>query len=136
MHFQFDVSPVASPAPESTPGTASEMANLLRQILEVQREQLTQLRAAAAAQDAGARWRAFVARWRQDFPDLPEACRQAVPVLERSYGKLMEDLTNYLSENGPETLEDDFSLQEFLDRFGMRLAQLGSILNLVAPLAE
>jgi hypothetical protein len=27
-------------------------------------------------------------------------------------------------------------VQEFLDRYGMRLAQLGTILNLVAPLAE
>jgi hypothetical protein len=27
-------------------------------------------------------------------------------------------------------------LQDFLDRYGMRLAQLGTILNLVGPLAE
>ena len=34
------------------------------------------------------------------------------------------------------TLDTDFALQEFLDKYGMRLAQLGTILNLVAPLAE
>jgi hypothetical protein len=27
-------------------------------------------------------------------------------------------------------------LQDFLDRYGLRLGQLGNILNLVAPLAE
>ena len=27
-------------------------------------------------------------------------------------------------------------MQEFLDRYGMRLAQLGTILNLVGPLAD
>ena len=28
-------------------------------------------------------------RWRDDFSDLPEACRQSVPILERTYGKLI-----------------------------------------------
>ena len=36
----------------------------------------------------------------------------------------------------PVAIDNDFALQEFLDRYGMRLAQLGTILNLVAPLAE
>ncbi len=136
MHFQFDVSPVGFPAPEAASAATSDLADLLRQLLEVQREQLAHVRAAAAAQDAGARWRAFVARWRQDFPDLPDACRQSVPILERTYGKLIAELTEHLCQNGSDALDNEFSLQEFLDRFGMRLAQLGTILNLVAPLAE
>jgi hypothetical protein len=136
MHFQFDVSPVAFPSPESASASAGETADLLRQLLEVQREQLAHLRAVAAAQDAGARWRAFVARWRQDFPDLPDTCRQSIPILERTYGKLIAELTEYLCQNGNDALDNEFSLQEFLDRFGMRLAQLGTLLNLVAPLAE
>jgi hypothetical protein len=136
MHFQFDVSPVAFPSAESSPAAASEAADLLRQILEVQREQLAYLRASAAAQDAGARWRAFVARWREDFPDLSDACRQSVPILERTYGKLIAELTEHLCQNGNDALDNEFALQEFLDRFGMRLAQLGTLLNLVAPLAE
>src|SRR5262245_23358979 len=136
MHFQYDISPVASPPPEAAPASTAEMVGLLRQLLEVQREQLAQLRAAAAAQDAGARWRAFVARWREDFPDLSDACRQSVPILERTYGKMIAELTEHLCQNGSDALDNEFALQEFLDRFGMRLAQLGTILNLVAPLAE
>jgi hypothetical protein len=58
-----------------------------------------------------------------------------VPILERSYGKLIEELTEFLSQGG-DALDTEFGLQEFLDRYGMRLAQLGTILNLVAPLAE
>ena len=38
--------------------------------------------------------------------------------------------------NGDDPPDNDFALQEFLDRYGMRLAQLGTIINLVAPLAE
>ncbi len=139
MTFQIDVFS-ATAAPQQTqaaPAAAnSETVDLLRQILEVQREQLTHLQASSAAHDTSSRWRAFLARWREDFSDLPTACRETVPILERTYGKLITELTDHLRQNGDDALESDFALQEFLDRYGMRLAQLGTILNLVAPLAE
>lgn len=102
----------------------------------MQKEQLTQLRASAAAHDMGSRWRAFLNRWQEEFPDLPTACKKALPTLERTYGQLIADLAEHLCQNGHDALDTDFTLQEFLDRYGMRLAQLGTILNLVAPLAE
>jgi hypothetical protein len=108
--------------------------DLLRQMLEVQREQLAYQRAAAAAHDMTARWRAFLARWQHEFPDLSDNCRRALPSLEKCYGQMISDLTDRLSDD--EALDNDFAVQEFLDRYGMRLAQLGTILNLVAPLAE
>ncbi len=137
MNFQIDVSsttPVPAEPPTSPPPNSSEVVELLRQILEVQREQLAHQRAAAAAHDMTARWRAFLARWQHEFPDLSDGCRRAIPLLERSYGQLISDLTDRLGDE--EALDNDFALQEFLDRYGMRLAQLGTILNLVAPLAE
>jgi len=138
MTFQFEVTPsvVFPPAERQAAAPVPETVELLRQILEVQREQLTQLRASAAAHDTGARWRAFLTRWQQDFPGLADACRKSLPQLERSYGSLIAELTEHLCQNGTDALDTDFALQEFLDRYGMRLAQLGTILNLVAPLAE
>jgi hypothetical protein len=136
MHFQFDMSAVAFPVPEAAPNSATEIHDLLRQMLEVQREQLAQLRTFLGAHDGGARWRAFLERWRQDFADLPKSCREALPILERCYGKLIAELAEQLCQNGSDALENDFALQEFLDRYGMRLTQLGTILNLVAPFAE
>ncbi len=109
---------------------------MLRQILEVQREQLAQLRASAAAHDASSRWRAFLARWQDDFPELSEGCRTALPILERAYSALIAELADHLKQNGPNALDNEFSLGEFLDRYGMRLGQLGSVLSLVAFLAE
>ena len=138
MNFQIDVSsalPSTTPEPPAPPAAAPEVVDLLRQILEVQREQLAYQRAAAAAHDMTARWRAFLSRWQEDFPDLADSCRRAVPHLERCYGQLLRELTERLTEED-QGLDNDFALQEFLDRFGMRLAQLGTILNLVAPLAE
>ena len=139
MNFQIDVSstmpPPAAEAAPPPPAAVPETVDLLRQILEVQREQLAYQRAAAAAHDMTARWRAFLSRWQGEFPGLSEGCKKAMPLLERSYGHLIQELTVRLDDDGYE-LENEFSLQEFLDRYGMRLAQLGTILNLVAPLAE
>jgi hypothetical protein len=135
---QFDVTPFASApveAPREVPA-GFESVDLLRQMLEIQREQLALARAAAAAHDAGARWRAFLARWRQDFPEISDSCKEALMVLEKSYAALMAELVEQLRQDGTSALETDFALQEFLDKYGMRLTQLGTILNLVAPLAE
>jgi hypothetical protein len=137
MQFQFNVTPMTPPSAPEAPGVPhAENAELLRQILEVQRQQLTLMQASAAAHDAASRWRAFLTRWRGDFPELGESCRLILPVLERTYGALINDLADHLRQNGNAALDNDFALQEFLDRYGMRLAQLGTILNLVAPLAE
>jgi hypothetical protein len=138
MNFQIDVSsavPCPPAEPPATSASVSETVDLLRQLLEVQREQLAHQRAAAAAHDMTARWRAFLTRWQQDFPDLGDSCRKILPQLERCYGQMIHDLTEKLNED-EHGLDNEFALQEFLDRFGMRLAQLGTILNLVAPLAE
>lgn len=132
MHFQFEVTPV-TPIPVPEPSPAVAQVEILRQILDVQKEQLKQLR---ASHDMGGRWRAFLNRWQDEFPDLAVACRMALPAIERAYGKLMADLTDTVCQDDGDALDTDFALQEFLDRYGMRLAQLGTILNLVGPLAE
>lgn len=136
MQFQYDVSPKPGPAgpPVAEPVPASETADLLRQLLEVQREQLALQKTAAQAHDTGSRWRAFLARWQNDFPELPEGCRHALPILERSYGSLVNELADHLRQNG--SLDNEFTLNEFLDRYGMRLSQLGTLLSVVAFLAE
>jgi hypothetical protein len=139
MQFQIDVTSTSAPHPVADPSaspSSSEAVDLLRQLIEVQREQLSYQKAALQAHDTSARWRSFLSRWKEDFPDLSEACRQALPTLERSYGQLIVELTGHLNEQDNDALDNDFALQEFLDRYGMRLAQLGTILNLVGPLAD
>jgi hypothetical protein len=135
MHFQFDMSATSYPIPAQA-APSGDIPDLLRQMLDVQRDQLVQMRTLLAAHDGAARWRAFLARYRRDFPDLSQACRQALPVLERLYGRQIAELSEYLCQNGADMLENEFAFQEFLDRYGMRLTQLGTLLNLVAPFAE
>ena len=135
MHFQFDMSTVSFPPLDAAPANLRGPGSSPPDARSAARA-TGELRAFLGAHDGGARWRAFLERWRQDFADLPQACREALPILERSYGKLIAELTEQLCQNGSDALENDFALQEFLDRYGMRLTQLGTILNLVAPFAE
>jgi hypothetical protein len=119
-----------------------ETNELLRQLIALQQEQLATLKAGQqadqahrAGQDAGARWRAFLARWDADFPGIGGACKQVLPQLERAYLSLIRDVTDKLLAD-PEALDDEFALSEFLDRYGMRLGQLGNVIGQLAPLAD
>ena len=118
------------------PGVAAaEMTELLRQTLDVQREQLHVLKVQAAAQDSGARWKSFLARWQSEFPDIGAACKQVLPAVERAYLTLIHDLTERLRD-GEEGIDNEFLLGEFLDRYGIRLGQLGAVLSQLGPLAD
>ncbi len=133
FNFQIESAPVTPASSPPTPGFPPEVVDLLKQLVDLQREQLQFLR---AAHDSGARWRAFLTRWQEQFPTLGQDCRAALPTLEQCYGRLLNELTEHLSGQEDEPLDNDFALQDFLDRHGMRLSQLGTILNLVAPLAD
>jgi hypothetical protein len=138
MHFQFEVASAATgqtATPQTVPLT-NDAAELLRQILEVQREQLHLTRQRLAAQDQGGKWRNVLARWQDDFAELPRACRVVLPQLERAYIALIADLAENLRARDDDALDNEFALGDFLDRYGARLHQLGAILHLVGPLAE
>jgi hypothetical protein len=136
MHFQFEVTQpqpgVATPAG----GPGSDPAELLRQLLDVQREQLALMRALVSAHDAGSRWRAVLARFQKDFPGLPADCKQILPNLERAYVDLVSELTTNLQQQGDGALENEFTLADFLDRYGQRLGQVVTLLSVVTPLAD
>lgn len=136
MNFSFDVSapiqPPQQPVPTEVP---ADVLELLRQILEVQKEQYALTRAVAIANDPSHRWRHFLARWHSEYPEVPNDCKKVLPHIERAYMDLMRDLTEKLTED-PDAIDNEFTLGEFLDRYGMKLNQLGTILNMVTPLAE
>src|SRR5258708_1207391 len=125
MHFQFEVSsPLAASSANSGGLPAGSWTDLLQQMLDVQREQVQLLRQLAAAHDSGSRWKSFLSRWRDDYGELPAACKQVLPHLERAYIALIAELTESLRQQDDRPLDNDFALSEFLDRYGMRLSQL------------
>jgi hypothetical protein len=134
MNYQFDVS--AAGVSPLLPASHEPSAELLQKILDVQLEQLRTLRCLLAHQDHMARWRYLAKQWREDYPDLPAFSKEVLPTLERAYGGLLTTLVEELRDQGQEAVDNDFALQEFLDRHGMRLGQLGHLLNLLGPLSE
>jgi hypothetical protein len=132
------ISSIPSPTVQlvAPPSPAKEVAQLLRQLVGLQQEQLNLLKVQASNQDNGGRWRAFLARWAEEFPNIGASCKQAMPMLERAYLTLVRELTDRVNAAEGGELEDEFVLSEFLDKFGIRLGQLGNILGQLGPLAD
>ena len=137
MHFQFVVAP---PTPSLTPPAVQTPVeptqDLLRQLLEVQKEQVALLKAGLEANNNVARWQAFLARWDHEFPDLAHACEATLPLIERALLRLIEEMAHRLQDEEAAGLDLDYALGDFLDRYAMRISQLGTVLHLMGPLAE
>lgn len=136
MHFQFIVAP---PTPALTPPTvpATETsAELLQQLLEVQREHLSLMKTRSTPESdaAASRWQTYFTRWQSEFPNLSASLREVLPSVERAFLRLMEEMVHFLKDDQMGNLENDFSFNEFLDRFAMRASQVGTILNLLGQM--
>jgi hypothetical protein len=111
----------------------SPNADLLRELIEVQREQLSVLRSQQAATDERARWRGMHARHADDFPHLPGECRTVLPLVEKAYLSAVAQLTAELAD--PDADMAEFQVTEMLDRHVPKLGQLWSVLTQVSQLA-
>lgn len=136
MHFQFVVGPPATGLPTQAPMPPDESTPLLRELIQIQREQLALLHATQLHKQQNARWQALLERWSAEFPEIGLSCQSALPQVERAFLGLIEDMTSYLLENDRADSLDEFTLAEFLDRYGSRIGQLGTLLNVLGPISE
>ena len=113
-----------------------ELADLIRQSNDLQKHQIHMAQAIYAQHDSSPKWKSLLARWSDDFPNIGRDCKRVLPTVERAYLNLMQQVTERLDESDVDELENDFTLGEFLDRYGTRLAQLAGIINQLMPLAE
>jgi hypothetical protein len=146
MQFQFDVASggtgvIRPPQPQSVMEVMQQLVDLhhhqfnqMNQLLELQREHLNHVR--TVAQENLARWRNLLARWKDDQPELAEHCKTAYPLVERAYVQLLAGVVREVAELGDDALDNDFSLQEFLDRYGQKVGQLSHLLSIIGPLSE
>ena len=145
MQFSFDIASQTATAPTAPPQLGDVNAELLRQILELQRDQLGQILhvqrehfalAKNVALDNNARWRTLLGRWQKDLPDLTAQCKLAYPALERAYVHMIASMVEEVTAKDEDELDNEYAVQDFLDRFGMRLGQLGHMVHVIGSLAE
>ncbi len=109
---------------------------VLRQNMELNRQQLELTREIVQInREQRARQGADLERWQAGHEHVLDASRETLGRLEQVHASLMGDMAVYVEENHENLLEADFSLSDFVDRFGPRLAHLNTMLAVLRPLA-
>jgi len=118
-------------------GEASEVVALLREMLAAQDRQNELLEELVAHLCSAQRQRANeLGNWKQANPHLARKCRLAAEALSKVQTEYLLSLTQEISDNF-ETLRDgEFMLNEFIDRFGPRLAHLNGLLQVLSQLSS
>lgn len=137
LFSQIDVSHGA-PTPVQHSGAAmfAEMAGLLRAMLAAQDRQNELMEELVNQMGAAQRQRAAeLGQWKQANPELARSCRMAAESLSKIQTEYLETLTDEIGDNF-ETLRDgEFMLNEFVDRFGPRVAHLNGLLQVLSQLS-
>jgi len=137
LYSQIDVSNAAYTPPVQVNATLNnEITVLLREILAAQDRQNEILEELVGQLSAAQRQRAAeLGQWKQANPRLARSCRMAAEALSKVQTEYLANLTEEITENF-ETLRDgEFMLNEFVDRFGPRVAHLNGLLQVLCQLS-
>lgn len=133
--FRIDVSPET----DSTPAASNDRVaiELLRQIVAGQQQQnkllenLVQQTAAAQQQRVDE-----LQQWKNANPQLANSCRRAAETLSKVQTEFLANLTSEIEDSEDHLIEGEYMLNEFVDRFGPRLAHLNGVLQVLAQLGS
>ena len=133
--FRIDVSPEA----ETNPPVSNDrmMVELMRQLIAGQQQQnrliedLVQQNAAANKQRAHE-----LQQWKDANPELAKSCHRAAEALSRVQTRFLDHLTEEIEDTQEHLVDGEFMLNEFVDRFGPRLAHLNGVLQVLAQLGD
>jgi hypothetical protein len=135
LFTQVDITAGTMSSPQ-TGGSDGENTRLLREILTAQDRQnelleelVTQLSSAQKQRNQE------LGQWKSANPDLAQNCRVAAETLSRVQTEFLNTLTDEVNSNAEVLLDGEFMLNEFVDRFGPRLAHLNGVLQVLAQLS-
>jgi hypothetical protein len=136
--FSIDVS--ADPRTEASNQSkidANELiVALLRQMLEGQKREITLLEEISTHLGHGHKQRQHeLNQWKEANPKLSQACRYATETLSKVQTQFLENITQDVFDNEESLGDSDFVLNEFVDRFGPRLAHLNGVLQVLSQLS-
>ena len=73
--------------------------------------------------------------WKEAHPDLARNCRLAAETLSRVQTQFLRNLTEDVEHNEESLIDGEFMLNEFVDRYGPRLAHLNGVLQVLSQLS-
>jgi hypothetical protein len=133
MFSQIDVSQSAYPP---APRHEVEQTRLLRELLAAQDRQNELMEELVNHLGAAQKQRSTeLGQWKQANPHLARNCRMAAEALGKVQTEFLESLTTEVSENYENLLDGEFMLNEFVDRFGPRMAHLNGLLQVLSQLS-
>ena len=135
--FRIDVSAdTGSATPTASYDPNSVMVALLRQLVAGQAKQSKLLEEFIQQQNATQRQRqSELGQWKEANPGLARCCRTAAETLSRVQIQFLRNLTDEVLDNEESLVDGDFMLNEFVDRFGPRLAHLNGVLQVLSQLS-
>ncbi len=138
LFTQLDTTLGANPAaPPSELDPAQEQVRLLRDILSAQDRQNELLEELVNQVGANHRQRqAELGQWKQANPRLARNCRQAADALGKVQAEFLDTLTREIKDSADDLLDGEFMFNEFIDRFGPRLAHLNGVLQVLSQLSS
>ena len=135
--FSINVSAEGVDQVHSENNVSSEMVELLQQLVIGQERQNELLEDLVDQLSASQRQRAAeLGQWKQANPQLAKRCRAAAEALGQVQTDFLENLTNDIDENFDTFADGGFMLNEFVDRYGPRLAHLNGVLQVLSQLSS
>jgi hypothetical protein len=136
LYSQIDVAQAQYHPAVPARSADGELAYLLRQILAGQDRQNEILEELISQISASQRQRANdLGQWKQANPHLAKSCRMAAEALGKVQTEFLDSLTREINENYEALMEGEFMLNEFVDRFGPRMAHLNGLLQVLSQLS-
>jgi len=135
MFTQVDIS-AGNQAPDSDTGK-NETTQLLRDILLAQDRGNALLEELVRSMSSSQKQRSNeLKQWKRANPQLAQSCREAAESLSRVQVEYLENLTEEIHSSVDCLMEGEFMLNEFVDRFGPRLAHLNGMIQVLAQLSS
>ena len=135
--FRIDVAQNASePKIADTSSTQSEVVALLHQLVIGQDRQNELLEEMNENMQHNQRSRSGeLQQWKDANPILARRCRAAAEALSQVQTEFLQSLTCDVNDNFEGMLDSEFVLNEFVDRYGPRLAHLNGVLQMLSQLS-
>jgi hypothetical protein len=136
--FRIDVTQGAS-EPQIETAADQHQANmtmLLEQLVVGQDRQNELLEEMVEQMGATQRQRSHeLHNWKEANPILAKRCRAAAEALSQVQTEFLHNITGEVQDSYENMLDSDFVMNEFVDRYGPRLAHLNGVLQLLSQLS-